>query len=264
MWTTASVPCEVLDACGDDRLLLFFALESTDATPLHLRMRSARKRRDAVLAVYRRVGPPTPSDALCIRSDQPCIFPLEEEDGKCARTIGDGRPVIVQLGVCLRGDGDSWIRQFCLAQDRLAASILDEEIPAPVVIIDAGVRSALWVSPSYLSFLAAQPNHAHIVVCGLSDAARAFAAWVLYPLPSRLSSRVSLHSGYACLSPLLLPRHLLPRWRSDCLLLPSSLPPHPPPPPIDVDAYGRRVAIEMQSGWRTHLPWHVDKGQSPL
>lgn len=243
-WTTATVAGDVLEACQGDRLLLFFLLETPSTLPLAVRCRKARARHRAVRRIYRRVGPPQPRDALRIGPDRPCIFPLEDDSGACVRTLG-GRPVIVQLGVCLVGDSDAWIRQFCLAQDRLSQVIQDDEVPHPVVIIDAAVRSKLWVTPAYLSFLVAQPNHAHIYVVGVSETARRFAEWLLYPLPRHLTERVSLHAGYAILATLLAPNEGLAHWGLRKTATEG----------FDPEAYGRRISIELQAGWRSDMPW---------
>ena len=212
------------------RLYLFFLLEGGGAA-------AARTRYDAVRALYARVGPPRDEDARRIREGAPCIVPLEDARGACVRTR-DGRPVIVQFGVCLGGPAESWIRQFCLAQDRLAPSIREDEVPHPVVIIDAAVPSTLWISPLYLRFLMAQPNHAHVHVCGLSERARAFAEFVLRPLPAHLTARVSLHAGYDVLEELLHLEDLPRRWhpRGGC--------------PLDLDAYGAHVTVAP-----TAMPW---------
>jgi hypothetical protein len=213
------------------RLLLFFALEGRGAA-------TARRRYEAVLALYRRVGPPTPADARAIREGAPCIVPLEDAEGRCARSR-DGRLVIVQLGVCLGGDAASWIRQFCLAQDRLAPSVADGEVPAPLVVLDAAVPSTLWIRPLYLRFLVAQPTHARVLVCGLTPRARAFAEWVLAPLPTYLTAKVALHAGYDALSAELERADLPTRWGGTNV--------H-----FDLDAYGARVARELGP---THMPW---------
>jgi len=221
------------------RLQLFFALEDgTDPT-------RAKRRYESLLGIYRRVGPPTREDAACIGAGKPCILPLERDDGTCTRTL-DGRPVVVQFGVCLSGACDSWIRQFCLAQDRMAPSIGDDEVPKPVVILDAAVPSTLWVSPTYVRFLAAQPNHAHVHVCGLSPRARAFAEWVLAPLPTFLTERVSLHAGYEVLATLLAEDDLPTCWGGARAL--------------DLDAYGARVVAELGP---TAMPWWDGASQSP-
>jgi hypothetical protein len=222
------------------RLLLFFALEGRGAA-------DARRRYEAVVALYRRVGPPTLADARAIREGAPCLVPLEDAEGRCARSL-DGRLIVVQLGVCLCGDAASWIRQFCLAQDRLAKSVADDEVPAPLVVLDAAVPSTLWISPLYLRFLVAQPTHAKVLVCGLTPRAQAFAEWVLAPLPTHLAAKVALHAGYDALSAELARADLPTRW--------GGANAH-----FDLDAYGARVARELGP---TRMPWWDPDGRAHL
>lgn len=234
MWRAPLPPLLEQGGVVHPRLLLFFLLE-------HGCVEDARRRYDDVMRIYRRVGPPTPQDAARIGEGLPCIVPLLDAQGRCARTLQEERPIIVQLGVCLSGpSGDGWIRQFCLAQDLLAPSIHEDEVPNPVVVIDAGVPSTMWVSPGYVRFLCAQPSHAHVHVCGLSPAAKVFADVILSPLPSHLVRRVTLHAGYEVLSTLLRPEDLPVRWGG-------------PSQAFDLDAYGERVRGTLFGP--TSMPW---------
>jgi hypothetical protein len=227
---------------ADARLRSFFALEE-GATPA-----SAAARYTALQRLYARVGPPTTAEVERIGNGRACLVSLERPDGTPVRTTC-GRPVIAQRGVCLRGrDADAWIRQFLLAQDRLAPSIGADEVPRPVVVLDAGARMAAgeggewYVPPGYLAFLRAQPHHAHIHVVGLSEAARAFARLLLAPLPAALTARVALHAGYEeALAPLLRAEDRPVEWGGAM--------------PWDLDAHREAVRAAFPPAAARVMPW---------